>query len=545
MYRLVFCAAVFIAGIGLFSNTPAQSVVPAKVATNTVSGRVTTHGKPAPGIVVAMRANEFGPATSPGYRGTTDPEGNYRITKVPPGNYQVSVIAPVFVAEDAANRLRGKTLLLGEGENVTGIDFSIVRGGVITGKLTDKSGRPVIEERIVILSEGQTRERGGPPVVNYSFQTDDRGVYRLYGIPAGQYRIAAGQGDDNGYIFGRPGRPTYPRTFYPGTTNIDEAKIVEVTEGGESQNIDITLEANIPGFSVSGIVVNGDNGQPIPGVRFGVRRSEPNNYAIMGNNSLSNSRGEFRIDNVRPGKYNVIIMPQIGNEVVADPVAFEVVDQDVTGLTVQTSRGTSVSGVVVVEGTNDKTIQAKLAELRLSVFVRSENGSPAFGMFSPLAADGSFRVGGLSGGTANFNINQQDRRPSGFNIVRIERDGVAQPGGLEVKTGENITGVRVVLSYGSGSIRGEVKVENGSMPPASSLFISLRKADDAQGRGRSYGVDARGHFLIEGVTAGTYELSVSSNRMARRSSEPKQVVTVTDGAVTDVQLVLDLATPEP
>src|ERR1041385_759110 len=101
MYRLVFCAAVFITGIGLFSNTPAQSVVSAKVATNTVSGRVTTHGKPAPGIVVAMRANEFGPATSPGYRATTDPEGNYRITKVPPGNYQVSVIAPVFVAEDA------------------------------------------------------------------------------------------------------------------------------------------------------------------------------------------------------------------------------------------------------------------------------------------------------------------------------------------------------------------------------------------------------------------------------------------------------------
>ena len=548
MKRSVLYAAIFIAGVGLFSQAPAQSPAAAKVLTNTVSGRVTSHGKAASGIVVSIRPSDFSTAGA-GYKATTDQEGNYHITKVPPGNYQISTVAPVYVDEESDTRLRGgRLLLLGQGEDVTGIDFSIVRGGVITGKLTDTSGRPVVEERIIIMSEDQTRERGRPPVIENSFLTDDRGIYRMYGIPAGRYRIAAGQADGDGYVFTRPGRAMYKRTFYPGTRNPDEAKVVEVTEGGEAQNIDIALENSIPGFSVSGVVVSAENGQPVPGLRFGLRRTEPNNYSIMANNSVSNTRGEFRIDNVMPGKYLVMIMPQVGNEVTADPVPLEVVDQDVSGLTVQTLKGTSISGVVVVEGSNDKDLPSKLAQLRLSVFVRNENGGVGFGngSFSSIGGDGSFRVAGLSGGTANFNISQQNRNAPGFNIVRIEKDGVALQRNLEIKTGDNITGVRVVLSYGSGSLRGEVKVENGPLPADANMFVALRKADDTQSPFRPYVVDARGHFLIEGITAGSYEVWVSLNRSNRRPPQEKQIVTVTEGAVTDVQLVLDLkATPTP
>src|SRR5437764_1398768 len=59
---------------------------------------------------------------------------------------------------------------------------------------------------------------------NYTvMQTDDRGVYRIYGLPPGRYLVSAGipVGRDGGASMGR-GNSYYPQTFYPGVR--DEAK---------------------------------------------------------------------------------------------------------------------------------------------------------------------------------------------------------------------------------------------------------------------------------------------------------------------------------
>lgn len=57
-------------------------------------------------------------------------------------------------------------------------------------------------------------------------------------------------------------------------------------------------------------------------------------------------------------------------------------------------------------------------------------------------------------------------------------------------------------------------------------------------------VDARGHFLVEGLAAGTYEVQVGLTvPNARENVTSKQTVTVTDGAVTEVMVTLDLTPP--
>src|SRR5439155_393936 len=80
--------------------------------------------------------------------------------------------------------------------------------------------------------------------------------------------------------------------------------------------------------------------------------------------------------------------------------------------------------------------------------------------------DGSFRIGGLVAGTVGFSIGSWsstgNARP--IPISRIERDGVVQPNALQIQTGEYISGIRVVAAYASGSIRGVVKMENGTLP---------------------------------------------------------------------------------
>jgi hypothetical protein len=491
-----------------------------------------------------MRNSDFSPQPAPAPKATTDQDGNYRITDLSAGNYQVSPIAPAYVNPDlAVSRARGKTLLLAAGEDVQGIDFSLIRGGVIAGKVTDSDGRPVIEERLTIVPADQANARGQmfPQVISGSFQTDDRGSYRIYGIPTGRYKISVGLAEESPSANVRFGRVVYKRTFHPDATDPDDAKVIEVHEGTEATNIDITVGRGLPGFAASGKVVDGETDKPVMGLRLGLRRmiNDREGGFVQGTFAASNSRGEFRLETVTPGKYGVFMAPQAGSEVRADVVFFEVIDQDVTGLLLKTVKGLSLTGTVVLDGTYDKSVFAKLVQLRLRAYVRELSGS---GQESPINPDGSFRVGGMAAGAANFWLIAQDGRPPvSFAIVRVERDGVVQPRGVEIKAGEQVSGVKVVVSYGTGSIRGEVKLENGPLPPGGRVVVWIKKLGDTESNFRPYNLDARGHFLIEGVAAGSYELNVNADVPGRRvRSSAKQPIEVSDGTVSDVVVTLDL-----
>jgi hypothetical protein len=154
----------------------------------------------------------------------------------------------MFFPESFSSGARGKMLMLAEGEDVQGIDFSLVRGGVIAGKVTDADGRPVIEERLTIVPEGQDNRnpRMSAPVFAGGFQTDDRGVYRIYGTPAGRYKIFVGAADHEYSPGVRFGRIAYRRTFYPDAAEAEDAKVIEVSEGSEATNIDIRAPSKGP-----------------------------------------------------------------------------------------------------------------------------------------------------------------------------------------------------------------------------------------------------------------------------------------------------------
>jgi hypothetical protein len=549
MHSLPHCAIILSLALGFGGFTRAansQTKTQQKIRTGSVSGRITIHGKGAPGIVVGVRSSDFSPPPAPAFRATTDHDGNYQITDIHAGSYQVSPMAPAYVISDSVGlRGRGKTILLAEGEDVHGIDFSITRGGVISGKITDVDGRAIIEERVTIMPEDQSGTRGQmfPPPIAGVFQTDDRGIYRIYGIPPGRYKIYVGVADDERSANFRFGRVSYRRTFYPEATEPEDAKVIEVTESSEATNIDITIGRSLPSFSASGKIVDGETGEPLAGLRLGLRRLvNEQQTPVMGVFTASNSRGEFHLENVTAGKYVVYVAPQPGREVRTDGVSFEILDQDVTGLLLKASKGLTITGNVVLDGTYDKSVLAKLEQLRLQVYVRDENSNSGSWQESVISTDGSFRLPGLGPGKANFSLSSQDRRPPvSFSILRVERDGVVQPRFLEI-TGEQTTGVKIIVRYGTGSIRGEVKFENGQLPGNARVVVWIKKLGENESNSRPYNLDARGHFLIEGVAAGSYELNVSVNGLGGRRPSPtaKQLIEVSEGAVTEVTVSLDL-----
>jgi protocatechuate 3,4-dioxygenase beta subunit len=465
-----------------------------KELTSTVSGRVTVKDKPLQGVVVSLRLNDrYERRTFTSYKARTDVNGEYRITNVPAGNYLIVPLAPAFVTDDEP-----RFLIVNKAETIEHVDFALIRGAAITGKVIDADGRPVVEQDVQLFPVTNNVMGRIPP--GGQAETDDRGVYRIYGLRPGSYKVGVGAGDDGAY--GGYKAAFYKRIYHPSTGDITQATVIELSEGGEASNVDITVGRTMNTFTATGRIID-EAGQPVANVSYGVvQYITPNHTSSNSNGAVTNSRGEFKLDNLLPGKYAIFIRPGPTSNWNAEQTPFEIVDEDVTGLVVKTKKGATVSGVVVLEGADDKAAAELLRRSMLSAQVTAPNSErPSFG-WTQIGADGSFTISGLAFGTANFNIPSSTR----FRIVRVERGGVVQPRGVEIKEGEPVTGVRIVVNFGNVSLRGVIELIGGTLPPNANFYVYLRNTADDPMHGSpqvSADVDARGQFVVEGLLPGT------------------------------------------
>lgn len=433
--RAIACILI-VAGIAVCGHAQSTS---SKEPTATISGKVTFHGEGVRGAIVTLRSSDgtsFRKLTN--FRGVTDAKGEYRIVNVPAGNYFVEPVAKEFVVDGGLTGER--TLTVNDGQTMENFDFSVIRGGVITGRVIDLDGRPVIEEEVYLYSQRNPQHASPLPAAI----TDDRGVYRIFGLRPGHYTVAAGR-DDAGPTSSRPRGALFRRTYHPGIIDPAQATVIDVSDGSEATNVDIVLSGTLTPYTASGRVVNGATGQPISNVEFSVIRFFSPTYTSTSRGPVTNSQGEFKLENLVPGQYAISVKPD-GGDWRSDELRFAITDHDVTGLIVRTVRGGSVSGVIVLEGTADSAIREQLRDARLVVFVPTEESNrrgAISGISTVLRPDGSFRIGGLPTGTATFLLSSTSK----FRIVRVEHNGLIHARGLAVKQGEDVTGVRIVVSY--------------------------------------------------------------------------------------------------
>ena len=547
-----------------WSITNAQTPDTKPRPTVSVTGRVTIGEKPAPGVTVAATTLIFPQMLVA--QTISDADGKYRLSGLTPGQINVSAVAPTFVLPTSPlSYTSGRVLNLSTDEAVEGIDFKLTRGAVITGRVIDADGKPVMEERLTLTVlddkgeplRNQQMIRAANPSV---FSTDDRGIYRIYGLPAGRYKVSIG--DNGGGATLRSGY--YRKTYYPDTTELAKAEIVEVTEGSEAKNIDITIGPRSRTYTVSGRVIDGDTGEPVVGINyaFGVL-SRTQNQSMMGSytspSSPTNSKGEFRLDGVAPGKYAVTtVRSNFGLDtnqpkVYCDPVPFEVADADVSDVEIKAHRGLIVSGIVVTDAITNKAALAGVSRLLVSGF----NSPPAAAIqtittsiTSAIAADGSFQLEGLRSGKVSFNIGAFSAAESrGYTIARITSGERELPNRqLELSQDQNVSGVRIYVQFGTGVLRGEVKITGGTLPSETSMLVYLQ-TENPPGRIGGVTVDSRGHFVLTGIPAGTYDaiLQVLAFGPNPGNGIPKpvhQTVTVTDDAEAQVSFTLDLAKKE-
>lgn len=528
-------------------------------ATGVIAGRVTIGDAGAPGIEVIATKQESGGIVIAGgngaqtYTATTDTEGRYRIINLPAGSMRVSAFAPALVTPGERNAFNpGKTVNLAEGESAENVDFVMARGGVITGKITDEDGRLVVEEAVTAHKLDQNGKRAANSGPAFSqWQTDDRGVYRIYGLEPGRYLVSAGASSDDGMMrIGRSGG-TYERTFHPEAIEEARAKIVEVTAGGEAENVDIKIARASKGYAATGRVIDADTDKPIAGVMIGYGIIKDRTSSFGMGSSATNSQGEFRLEGLSQNSYTAYAV-MVGGESdsYSDSVAFEVTGGDVSGLEIKMHRGSSISGTAIVENVKDPAILANLSKVRLRVqSMGGERGLPIMGSnMGQITSSGTFKLSGLRPGKSRLSVDTFNL-PKGFSLLRMERDG-AEVKDMELVAGEAVTGVRLIFTYGNGSIFGRVEIKGGTLPPGARMSVNLRRDGEDAGNSpplKFAEADSRGQFLIEGLTAGNYKVTVNvfmaDFDSSRKLPKAEQIVTVAGDGRQDVSMVLDM-TPQ-
>lgn len=475
----------------------------------------------------------------------SDDRGQYEFRDLEAGKYLLSVTRNGFLPLDYGQKRvqafrgqRGGTpLTLGDGQVLSGIDFNLIRGGVVEGRVADQDYEP-LSRVIVTLSGYQTvqGERALTPVSRA--QTDDRGQFRLFDIPPGSYFLSARQG---GGVpsFARRGRrgqrgQSFPPTYYPGVPSPEQATEIEVSAGGEVGGFHLTLIESHT-YRVSGRVLESD-GSLAPSVRImTVNRSAPGQFSLRGG-AGTDLQGTFTVAGLLPGKYRLIARRGRGQEPQMASASVEVVDRDIRGLTLALGSGASITGRIVSEN-EEPTLNWR----RVSVATRSaEGGRRGFGFRGggrPIEEDFSFRISNLPGGLYRLSVNLppgnhyvESIRAQGQDIIDrlIEMNDHDQLSGVEVRVSPN--GCRI-----SGVVQSE---EDGKAVDGATVLVFA--ADPRQRGGfsrftRTTQTDQAGRYSLEGLPPAEYLVCALAEHEPGRESEP-QYLDGLEGESTTIDL---------
>jgi len=492
-YRDIFPAALMLIVIFSVISTRAQSPVDENAAersnNGSISGRVVNQsGQPLANVLVTIRS--YG-AMGPGRTTSTDNGGNFEVTGLTPLAYMVSALLPGYVTaprDPDVNPIGYYRV----GEAVT---LEMLKGGVITGTVKRNNGEPVVSAVVraymVRDYKGQPARYGAPVRSN---PTDDRGVYRIYGLPSGTYILAAGGfGFANGYTIDAYG-DNVP-TFAPSSTR-DNAIEIAVNVGEETANVDIRYRDE-PGRTVSGKVVAGLAADQPNGINVtltsilnGISQLSYSTYQAPG------SRG-FAFSGVADGDYDVIAQSYLpgGDLLLSEPRRIKVGGADVSGIEVSAKPLASISGTVVLEDSKAPECQGKrrpvFGETVISPWHNEKiaaKDEPQFiwGLGGPTFPDqsGRFTLRNLAAGQYRFNTRPMAKYwylksiswPASSKLTQAIQPVDAARNWTTVRAGDRMSGLTVTLAAGAASLRGRVEIPDGQKLP-SRLFVFLVPAE--------------------------------------------------------------------
>jgi hypothetical protein len=479
-----------------------------------IHGRVSgAGGEPIQGAQLRLIDGQLGA----GRGTTTDAEGRFQLNQLPLGAVTLEVGKTGFATTTYGQTRSGDppTLLDVQRDVILDADVTLHRGSVVTGTIVDEFGEPL---EGVIVQTLQVRRVEGRDVASragWDRRTDDRGQFRLFNLPPGEYLVAASvdaasTGSDRRNVRG------YVPVFFPGTTSVGSATPVRLDIGQDAAGIDLVFTPSFA-VNVAGMALDAAENPVVGSVRlFASQRSAA--LATEPRTTRIGPDGTFSLANIPPGDYVVQANGEAGPGRPAEfGVEFLTVkDGDPAPLVIRTASRAVLSGRVTVEGDPAPVEQTPAgipanrqpyAGLSLRVHPTDLDRSPESGngvASLAVSSDGTFYINGLVG-PARLAL---ATAPAGFYLKSILVDGVDM---IEApfdfgSAGGEFTGAEIVLSRG-GAIEGRISPERaGVMRDSTVVVFSADRARWGAGSQHVKVVRAArdGAFRVDALPPGSY-----------------------------------------
>ncbi len=519
IHRLSILVVLVAMGISAHGQSSGDS-------SGTISGRVVSDsGQPLGGASLFVRAvNTNGAQRSI----NADADGNFRINGLDPALYTINANAPAYASEPVS------PVYYRPGDSVR---LELVRGGVLTGTVTNSAGEAVISVRVraIRIRDGNGQAPRSPTFGYREQSTDDRGVYRIYGLLPGTYLVSAGGGSNSSFMF-NPYDNDVP-TYAPSATR-DNASEISV-RSGEEITADIRYRGE-PGHSISGTTkVAGTSGASV------ALRTSGSAFPLASTYQPPGGRG-FLFSGLADGEYTLraqeLIAEQSPNTALIKMGTKRVTIKgaNITGLELNTMPLASISGRVVLEPSKVTECQGKRAPLFAETLVQlqrpeketEDEDGVYVGLLGGVAspdASGVLTWRNVMPGRYRFEPQYYARYWYLKSIVIKKIDAAAN--WTVTKSGDQLTGVTITLAEGAASIRGHVQ-------PETIFYLIPAEPDKATDVLRFFATDVAsdGTFSLINLPPGKYWALTQANVDAQFATQSKLREPDTEAATARAKL---------
>jgi hypothetical protein len=426
--------------------------------------------------------------------GFTDQFGRFAIEDVPAGRYRIQWNRPgyftppvgtagpdpsmiqslkaqlgiteLYIASPPA--ATSVTVELAAQENLAGFVFTLIPGGVISGRVLDPTGNPLVNASLAALTvsyeDGVRVLRPGT-----STTSDDRGSFRLFGLRPGEYYVRAEH---------RPSATASSeimRAYFPGVLGLNDASPIVVNESGESPGANFSIP-NGGTAKVSGTV-------RVPGnltrsnIQFSLLPVGSDHLEDAATIRISNSAnaenravGEFEFQRVPPGQYTLgaFLFDNVQLRSWSASVTLNIGTEDYRNVPLDLHAATDLKGRLVLEDGSP---------VQQSIMLRPRGHQADLSRTPPFLinrintnADGTFIISQVTDARYSMTQNATDSC-----IVDIHQAGKSVyddgfTGGMDAEP------IEVILSKQCGTV--QVQVLDDRKQPVPNAFVSLVPAPE-------------------------------------------------------------------